>query len=197
MSKPKVINDRNFEVTPSMRRFIDYFSDLGPRWGLSADTCKVHALLYLAAQPLSPDAIAKHAELTKNRSAAAIKDLLGWRVATEKEAGISIVGGEPIVLMFSALEEREISPALTILHTCKKEASEELHAGSKSSEKISAMLQLVKDLTALEKQFRPLYDQTVFQARESWRSRCKAFRPCVPQNQKGWISWPKLKTLTR
>jgi DNA-binding transcriptional regulator GbsR (MarR family) len=39
-------------LTPSMQRFIAHFGALGPRWGIAADTCRAHALLYLAGKPL-------------------------------------------------------------------------------------------------------------------------------------------------
>jgi len=44
--------------TPSMRKFIDYFGELGARWGLDGDACRVHAYLYLAAHPATENDIA-------------------------------------------------------------------------------------------------------------------------------------------
>jgi hypothetical protein len=32
-------------------RFVDYFGELGPLWGLPSDACRVHAYLYLVARP--------------------------------------------------------------------------------------------------------------------------------------------------
>jgi hypothetical protein len=33
-----------------MHRFIAHFGALGARWGIEADTCRAHALLYLAGR---------------------------------------------------------------------------------------------------------------------------------------------------
>lgn len=153
MKKSKTKDAESFEVTPAVVQFMTYFAKLGPRWGLAADTCRVHALLYLAARPLTSEAIVTYSGLTKKRALAAIEDLIGWRVAAGNENGISIIGGEPVDLMFSALEERarrEISPALQMLRTCRKAASEDGATLAPSMAKISAMLQLVEDLSALE-----------------------------------------------
>ena len=152
MRKTPAKKTSDFEATPAAIMFMTYFAELGPRWGLAADTCRVHALLYLAAQPLTHEDIAAHCGLTKKRAAAAVEDLLNWRVATEDKKGVGIVGGEPIDLMFSALEERarrEIPPALNMLKKKKKDTGDQ---PARSAEKMSDMLQLVEDLAALETQ---------------------------------------------
>lgn len=35
-------------LSDPMREFVDYFAELGPRWGFEPATCRVHAFLYLA-----------------------------------------------------------------------------------------------------------------------------------------------------
>ena len=63
MIDPEPLIDDDLSITPAMRRFIDYFGELGPRWGIRAETTRAHALLYLANRPLDRDALA--AELDK------------------------------------------------------------------------------------------------------------------------------------
>jgi hypothetical protein len=49
-------------TTPAMQRFIGHFGALGPRWGIEADTCRAHALLYLAGAPLALVNIAREGQ---------------------------------------------------------------------------------------------------------------------------------------
>jgi DNA-binding transcriptional regulator GbsR (MarR family) len=157
MPKNKSSKDVQIELTAPVKEFISYFSELGPRWGLNADTCLVHALLYLSGSSLTKEEIKAACDLTDREANAAVTDLLQWKVASETERGIRINGGEPVDLMFSALEERgrrEIQQALELLRSCESKALKDDEIPDVAAKKISAMLKLVEDLAALDSQSR-------------------------------------------
>jgi DNA-binding transcriptional regulator GbsR (MarR family) len=54
-------------TSPAMQRFIGHFGALGPRWGIEADTCRAHALLYLAGAPTSPPSTARRSACRRER----------------------------------------------------------------------------------------------------------------------------------
>lgn len=157
MTRSRTEKKSDFELTPAASEFISYFASLGLRWGLEANTCRIHALLYLASRPLSRNDIERICDLTKKQAMAAMEDLIQWKVVEEEEEGLRIVGGEPIDLMFSALEERgrrEIVPALEVLRNCHNKAQKDDGAPPQVAKKISDMLKLVEDLSAIDVQSR-------------------------------------------
>jgi DNA-binding transcriptional regulator GbsR (MarR family) len=113
-------------TTPAMQRFIGHFGALGPRWGIEADTCRAHALLYLAGAPLALANIARALDLTEVEARATIADLAQWGMARPVADDRWDASGEPWDLLFRALEarrRRELQPALDMLHACDAEAA--------------------------------------------------------------------------
>ena len=47
------------KLTPVMQRYIVHWGEMGSRWGLNRSVAQMHALLYLAAEPLNADEIAE------------------------------------------------------------------------------------------------------------------------------------------
>src|SRR4051812_1469900 len=90
-------------LSPATMGIVDWLGELGPRWGLPADACRVHALLYLVARPIPAASIA--AALTMD--SAEVEDALAWlsadRLANETPQGWT-TGADPWTLMLQALE---------------------------------------------------------------------------------------------
>jgi DNA-binding transcriptional regulator GbsR (MarR family) len=147
------------DLTPAMLRFIDHFGALGPRWGLREETCRAHALLYLAGGRMPLAEIAQALGRCETATREALGDLALWGMAHAAEDGLWDAGGEPWDLLFAALEERrrrELPPALDMLHTCRDAAAEDGKTPGAVRERIARMLDLVEDLAALDLQSRRL-----------------------------------------
>jgi DNA-binding transcriptional regulator GbsR (MarR family) len=142
-----------------MERFIRHFGDMGPRWGLDADTCRVHAYLYLAGRPAAPAEIAAGLGLAATAVERALADLAQWGMA-RPAPGVGWDGsGEPWDLLFAALEERrrrELQPALDMLHACRDDAAKDGATPPPVRQRIARLLQLVEDLAAIDLQSRRL-----------------------------------------
>lgn len=150
-------------LTSPMLRFVDYFADLGPRWGLAATTCRVHALLYLLAEPQSVARIAELLDQNEMDIDVATKDLAEWGMATRQAHGW-YASGEPWDLLFSALEQRrkrEMNPALELLRGCKDEASRDSTTPPAVRHRIARLLELVENLAAIDRQSQRLSPQSV------------------------------------
>jgi DNA-binding transcriptional regulator GbsR (MarR family) len=147
------------DLTPAMRRFIDHFGTLGSRWGLREETCRAHALLYLAGGRMALAEIARGLGRCETATREALADLVLWGMARSAEDGTWDAGGEPWDLLFAALEERrrrELPPALEMLHACRDEAAADGTTPGAVRGRIARMLDLVEDLAALELQSRRL-----------------------------------------
>ncbi len=85
MCRAETMQDAELSVSAPMRRFIDYFGDLGPRWGVRVETSRAHALLFLAGQPMERDEIAQGLEISNAKATSALKDLRGWDMARQDD----------------------------------------------------------------------------------------------------------------
>ncbi|HEX6841101.1 MAG TPA: hypothetical protein VF113_06225 [Stellaceae bacterium] len=146
-----------------MLRFIDYFGAMGPRWGLERETCRAHALLFLAGEAMGAADIARALDMTKPKAAAAVADLQQWGMARPAGESAWDASGEPWDLLFAALEarrRRELQPALDMLRTCRDEASGD---GTLPGvrQRLGRMQALVEDLAAIDVQARRLPSTTL------------------------------------
>lgn len=149
--------------TPSMQRFTAHFGELGPRWGIEADTCRAHALLYLAGKPTPLPEIAAALALTKAQARATLADLAQWGMARPVADDCWDASGEPWDLLVAALEarrRRELQPALDMLRACRDEAAGDgTPAGMRG--RIARVLGLVEDIAAIDVQARRLPSKAI------------------------------------
>lgn len=149
-------------LSPAMHRFIEFFGELGPRWGLEAVPCRVHAYLYLIARPAREDDIASVLQLDAAAVTTALAYLARWRMVTQNGPSLWQVGGDPWDMLMSGLEERrrdEIAPALSTLRECHASALRENAASPSVGRRIGTVLELVEDLAAIDVQARRLSPQ--------------------------------------
>lgn len=145
----------------AMRRTIDFLGALGSRWGLPASACRVHGYLYLTARPATTEALGAVTGL----DAATIDDALLWLADYRliERAGPSgwRTGSDPWELMVRALDERrrrEIGPAMAVLRDCQAEA---LRDDPVVARQVGKLLELARDLEAIEGQARRFSPETL------------------------------------
>ena len=141
-------------------RLIAWLGDLGPRWGLPADSCRVHGQLYLNGEAASvPELSGK-----LGMSTAQVDEALAWLasrdLARQNGAGRWTTGADPWELVTTALEHRrahELGPALEVLRTSRRDAAADpILAG-----RIARLLELVEDIAAIDAQARRLSPATL------------------------------------
>jgi DNA-binding transcriptional regulator GbsR (MarR family) len=139
----------------AMDRVVDFLGDLGPRWGLPAEACRVHGYLYLAAKPIAA------AELrdTLGLSNMALDEALAWLdeygLVERTDATSWRTDSDPWDLMVRALEgrqRREIGPALDLLRDCQRAALLERGQHRAVAVQIEKLLRLAEDLAAINTQ---------------------------------------------
>lgn len=139
-------------------RFIEYLGELGPRWGLPADPCRVHGYLYAVARPATEDELRGVSGLGSEELMAALAWLIDYRLVTKSGSGAWRTHSDPWELLLRALEERhrrEIDPALELLRSCRRDL-EVSNPGSTTAVQIARLLALVEDLSAIDTQARRL-----------------------------------------
>ncbi len=136
-------------------RVVDFLGELGPRWGLPAEACRVHAYLYLLAKSV-PDAELRAAlGLSGPALARALAWLAEYRLAERAGADAWRTGSDPWELMLRALQERqrrEVGPALDLLHECRRLALTEGGAQRTVAAQIGKLVGLAEDMAAINSQ---------------------------------------------
>ena len=149
-------------ISPSMREFINYFGELGPRWGLDANACRVHAYLYLIARPANQESIGSALDVAVETVRDALVYLLEFRMIAKAEPVGWQAGNDPWEMLFAGLEERrrrELEPALSTLRHCHTEAARDGVTGRSVQRRIGEVLGLVEDLAAVDLQARRVSPQ--------------------------------------
>src|ERR1700692_1383762 len=106
------------EMPAAIRRVIDFLGELGSRWGLPADACRIHGYLYLAARPMTAAELRAALAIDDAVLAPALAWLADYRLIERVRGEAWRTGNDPWDLVMRALDERrrrEIVPALTLL----------------------------------------------------------------------------------
>jgi DNA-binding transcriptional regulator GbsR (MarR family) len=92
-------------LTPGAIAIIDWLGELGPRWGLPGEACRVHGLLFLTARSLSAGEIAGALRMSEP----VVEDAIAWlsenRLIAQDATGWS-TPADPWMLVTQALEAR-------------------------------------------------------------------------------------------
>ena len=135
-------------------RVLAFLGELGPRWGLPAEACRVHGYLYLKAKPVGAEELCRRLGLDEATLATALVWLDDYGLVRRRgEAWLT--GSDPWELMLRALEERqhrEIGPALALLRECHDAALRERGSDRTAAAQIAKLLRLAEDLGAINAQ---------------------------------------------
>lgn len=135
-------------------RVVDFLGEVGARWGLPAESCRVHGYFYLLAKPATAAEVRKALQLDAKVVDTALAWLAEYRLIENVGPDTWQTDSDPWELMIRALEERqrrEIGPALKLLRECHNDAvsSRELR---NMAEQIGRLLRLVEDVAAISRQ---------------------------------------------
>jgi DNA-binding transcriptional regulator GbsR (MarR family) len=143
------------EPLSAVERVVDFLGELGPRWGLPADACRVHGYLYLAAKPVGQAALADALHLDKVSLGKALAWLADYGLAERVRPDAWRTDSDPWELMMRALEERqrrETGPAIDALRECHRVALAEGRGQRTAALQIEKLLRLAEDLSAINAQ---------------------------------------------
>lgn len=152
------------ELTPAMRGFVDFFGEAGPRWGLPATACRVHAYLYMLARPCLEIDIAAALSLDEPTLRGALDFLADYQMIASVPAGRWRTSADPWDAMFGGLEarrRREMPQALAVLRDCRAQARSDGATPRLAGLQIAKMLDLAEDLVAIDRQAQRLSPQTL------------------------------------
>lgn len=84
---------RDDEIRAAQDRFISFWGEMGTRWGVQRSMAEVHALLFIAAEPLAAEDIMERLSISRGSVSTTLKQLVEWglvqRVNPKLAAGLT------------------------------------------------------------------------------------------------------------
>jgi DNA-binding transcriptional regulator GbsR (MarR family) len=149
-------------LTEPMRRYILHWGEMGQRWGVNRSVAQVHALLYLADQPLVADEIVEALGVARSNVSTSLKELQTWELVRL----VHVPGDrrdhfeakhDPWDVLMTIVEgrkRREIDPTIAMLRDVSAEAGKDDATPASAKAKIASMLTFLEDLNGWYAQMR-------------------------------------------
>ena len=68
------------EIRAAQDRFIEFWGEMGTRWGVQRSVAEVHALLFIAGEPLSAEEIMERLSISRGSVSTTLKQLDEWEL---------------------------------------------------------------------------------------------------------------------
>ncbi|HYG23273.1 MAG TPA: MarR family transcriptional regulator [Verrucomicrobiae bacterium] len=157
------------KLSPVEQKFVLHWGEMGTRWGINRTVAQIHALLYIAPEPLNAEAIAETLNVARSNVSNSLKELQGWRIVKM----VHVLGDkrdhfesmkDPWEMFRVVLDERkrrEIDPALEMLRECIAEAEKDKETSEFTEERLKTLRDFFEVTTAWYAQLRQWPTQAV------------------------------------
>lgn len=139
-----------------MQKYVLHWGEMGTRWGVNRTVAQIHALLFLANQPLPAEDIAETLNVARSNVSNSLKELQNWGlvkithlVDDRRDHFIALQDvWEIFRVIMEERKRREIDPTLAILRECIREADEDKRLDDMTRRKMAQVLDFMEMLTA-------------------------------------------------
>lgn len=121
------------DLSPVEQKFVLHWGEMSARWGINRTVAQVHALLFLAPEPLNAEAIQQKLGVARSNVSTSLRELQGWGIVklihlpgdrrdhfeTKKDVW------ELFRCVLDERKKREVDPTLAVLRECLEEASKD------------------------------------------------------------------------
>jgi len=151
-------------LSPVEQKFILHWGEMGTRWGVNRTVAQVHALLFLSAEPLSAEEIARTLSVARSNVSTSLRELQGWgivRVAPilgdrrQHFASVKDVW-ELFRIIVEERKKREVDPTIQVVRECAAEAGEHGPAEAYVRERLEELLDFIVTMDTLFAEFQHL-----------------------------------------
>ncbi len=157
------------KLTPTTEKFILHWGEMGSRWGVNRTVAQIHALLYLAEQPLNAETISETLGVARSNVSTSLKELQAWNlvkiVHTIGDRRDYFSSHKDVWdIFFVIIEERkrrELDPTLTVLRDCVLEGESDKATSDTVKTRINDTLLFLEQITGWYEQIRKLDPKTL------------------------------------
>jgi len=157
------------KLTPVMQKYVLHWGEMGTRWGVNRTVAQIHALLFLASNPLNAEEIADTLGVARSNVSTSLKELQSWGLVK-----ITHVLGDRrdhfesqkdlwdiFLAIFEERKKREIDPTLTMLRECVLESEKDSKTPDEVKSRIHNTLEFMELLTGWYDQMKKLPQPTL------------------------------------
>src|SRR5690349_17148013 len=145
------------ELTPTAKKFILHWGEMGARWGINRTVAQIHALLYLSPRPLHAEEIAQTISVARSNVSSSLRELQGWGIVRVThqlgDRRDHFESMKDVWEMFRIIVEerkrREIDPTLELLRTCLADLEKAGAAEAYTRERVKEMLEFMESIINL------------------------------------------------
>lgn len=114
------------ELDQARREFIDLWGQMAEHWGINRTMAQIHALLMIAAAPITADQIMEELQISRGNVSMNLRDLINWgivrRTSVPGDRRDFFMTEADVWAMFSEIfrerKKRELDPVLARLDEC-------------------------------------------------------------------------------
>ena len=152
------------KLTPTLHRCVLHWGEMATRWGVSRSVAQIHALLYLAPDPLTADEIAETLNVARSNVSVSLKELQSWDLVN-----ITHVLGdrrdyfqarkdiwEVLTTIMDQRKHREIDPTLHMLRQCAADSKADTETPEQVKERVASMLEFLEEVSGWYDQIRAM-----------------------------------------
>ncbi len=141
-------------VSPTGRRFVLHWGEMGSRWGVNRTVSQVHALLFLLGRPAHAEEIADILQVARSNVSNSLRELQNWGLARvvhqlgDRRDHFETAADpwELLRIIVRERKEREFDPTIEALRECVSDPGfPELDSGAQK--RIREMLALMEALS--------------------------------------------------
>jgi DNA-binding transcriptional regulator GbsR (MarR family) len=157
------------KLTPVMQKYVLHWGEMGTRWGVNRTVAQIHALLFLASNPLNAEEIADTLGIARSNVSTSLKELQSWGLVK-----ITHVLGDRrdyfesqkdlwdiFLVIIEERKKREIDPTLTMLRECVLDSEKDNKTPDDVKNRIHNTLEFMELLTGWYDQMKKLPQPTL------------------------------------
>lgn len=152
------------QLSPTMQKYILHWGEMGTRWGVNRTVAQIHALLYLANQPLNAEDICDTLGVARSNVSNSLKELQSWGLIRVQhvlgDRRDHFVALQDVWEIFRLITEerkrRELDPTLSVLRECAIEAETDPLIEAATREKMDKVLEFLELLLSGYDDFKKL-----------------------------------------
>nr|WP_260295680.1 MarR family transcriptional regulator [Sedimenticola hydrogenitrophicus] len=157
------------KLSPVMEKYILHWGEMGTRWGVNRTVAQIHALLYLATNPMNAEEITETLGVARSNVSTSIKELQSWKLVKV----VHLLGDrrdhfetmkDPWDLFYTIMEgrkQRELDPTMSVLRECVLDSEQDKETPAEVKARIQEVLRFMETLDNWHRQIKGLPKSTL------------------------------------
>ncbi len=142
-------------LTAAARKFVLHWGEMGQAWGINRTMAQVHALLFIAPEPLDAEEISQLLDVSRSNVSTSLRELITWGVVRR----VHLIGDrrdrfealkdvlDTFQVIMAERKRREMDPTIALLEHCVTEAKRGGEGEKYTREQLEKMLDFTRMLT--------------------------------------------------